>query len=266
MTFTRSICTAFSLTSLAALLAACSSPPKPPTVDDSQRRPVNSSEGIALQTCKAELSASKIALTEAVANRPAAPVRLQPVVSPSIAAATAAAFATPLAPVAAAVPVTPVASLAPDAPTATALPVVANASAPARLPPPVLDGALGPRVATNRIFVVHFELGAADFDLSTSERQELLMLVRKAKYIVIRGRTDAVTDSPLQTSLAKRRAQAAYDYLTSVARFPAEGIRMTWQGAGDTAVQGDGPAQRQANRRVELEMYPTPPQLSLATR
>ena len=190
--------------------------------------------------------------------------RLFATISPSIAAATAAAFTTPLAPVATAAPVAPV---APVAPAATALPVVANASAPARLPLPVLDGApLGPRATTNRIFVVHFELGAADFDLSASERQELLMLVRKAKYIVIRGRTDAVTDSPLQTSLAKRRAQAAYDYLTSVARFPAEGIRMTWQGAGDTAVQGDGPAQRQANRRVELEMYPAPPQLSLATR
>lgn len=38
-----------------ALLASCSSPPKPPTVDEANKRPVNSSIAVELQVCKNEL-------------------------------------------------------------------------------------------------------------------------------------------------------------------------------------------------------------------
>ena len=54
----------FALAAVTALIAGCSSPPKPPTVDDSKKRPVNVSQAVDLQVCRAELSAAKIVLTE----------------------------------------------------------------------------------------------------------------------------------------------------------------------------------------------------------
>ena len=45
-------------------LASCSSPPKPPTVDESQRRPVNSQMGVELQVCKNDLQNTRLLATE----------------------------------------------------------------------------------------------------------------------------------------------------------------------------------------------------------
>lgn len=46
-------------------LASCSSPPKPPTVDESQKRPVNSQMAVELQVCKNDLQNTRILATEA---------------------------------------------------------------------------------------------------------------------------------------------------------------------------------------------------------
>jgi outer membrane protein OmpA-like peptidoglycan-associated protein len=46
------------------LLASCSSPPKPPTVDESQRRPVNSQMAVELQVCKNDLQNTRLLATE----------------------------------------------------------------------------------------------------------------------------------------------------------------------------------------------------------
>ena len=46
------------------LLASCSSPPKPPTVDDSQKRPVNSQMAVELQVCKNDLQNTRLLATE----------------------------------------------------------------------------------------------------------------------------------------------------------------------------------------------------------
>ncbi len=45
-------------------LASCSSPPKPPTVDESQRRPVNSQMAVELQVCRNDLQNTRILATE----------------------------------------------------------------------------------------------------------------------------------------------------------------------------------------------------------
>lgn len=45
-------------------LASCSSPPKPPTVDESQKRPVNSQMAVELQVCKNELQNTRLLATE----------------------------------------------------------------------------------------------------------------------------------------------------------------------------------------------------------
>lgn len=55
-----------SLPIFALLLALCScaSPPKPPTVDESRKRPVNASAAIELQTCKSDLQNTRIVANE----------------------------------------------------------------------------------------------------------------------------------------------------------------------------------------------------------
>ena len=46
------------------LLSSCSSPPKPPTVDESSKRPANSAMAVELQVCKSDLQNTRIVATE----------------------------------------------------------------------------------------------------------------------------------------------------------------------------------------------------------
>jgi outer membrane protein OmpA-like peptidoglycan-associated protein len=46
------------------LLGSCGSPPKPPTVDESQKRPANSAMAVELQVCKNDLQNTRILATE----------------------------------------------------------------------------------------------------------------------------------------------------------------------------------------------------------
>jgi outer membrane protein OmpA-like peptidoglycan-associated protein len=46
------------------LLSSCSSPPKPPTVDESRRRPVNTAVAVELQSCRNDLENTRILATE----------------------------------------------------------------------------------------------------------------------------------------------------------------------------------------------------------
>ena len=198
---------------LTALIAGCSSPPKPPTVDDSKKRPVNVSQAVDLQMCRTELSATKIVLTETLTTEQRRQVLAQ-------------------------------------AAAENAIPVLAR--------PP-----MAPPTEPNQIFVVNFALGSADFDLAPGQTAQLVEQARAAKYIVIRGRTDASSDSVLETKLARRRAEAAFKYLVETVRLPPEGIRLSWQGAGDLI--GSTPADRQASRRVEIELYQAKPEYQWVT-
>jgi outer membrane protein OmpA-like peptidoglycan-associated protein len=55
---------ASTLIPLAVLLGSCSSPPKPPTVDESSRRPANSASAVELQVCRSDLHNTRIVATE----------------------------------------------------------------------------------------------------------------------------------------------------------------------------------------------------------
>ncbi len=48
------------------LVTSCSSPPKPPTVDESRRRPVNAAMAVELQSCRNDLENTRILAKESV--------------------------------------------------------------------------------------------------------------------------------------------------------------------------------------------------------
>ena len=204
------------LAAVSILVAGCSSPPKPPTVDDSKKRPVNVAQALDLQMCRTELSAAKIILTETLTTEQ----RRQTVA---------------LAPV----------------PPAQATQGSSTHAAVVSEP--------------NQIFVINFPLGSADYSVSAEQSAQLVEQARAARFILIRGRTDAVADSMAETRLAQRRAEAAYKYLVDVVRLPPEGIRLSWQGAGDPFQRGLTPLDRQANRRVEIELYQSKPEIQILT-
>jgi outer membrane protein OmpA-like peptidoglycan-associated protein len=59
------------------LLGSCGSPPKPPTVDESQKRPVNSAMAVELQVCKNDLQNTRILATESGRTAESATATLQ---------------------------------------------------------------------------------------------------------------------------------------------------------------------------------------------
>lgn len=204
------------LAAMAIFVAGCSSAPKPPTVDDSKKRPVNVSQALDIQMCRTELSATKIVLTETLTTEQ----RRQ---------ALALASVQPTPPIS----------------MTSVIPTVAFAREP------------------NQVFVINFPLGSADIKVSSLQGAQLVEQARAAKFILIRGRTDAVVDSMAETRLAQRRAEAAYKYLVDVVRLPPEGIRLSWQGAGDPFLPSTTALDRQANRRVEIELYQAKPEVQV---
>ena len=197
------------IASIALLCSACSTQPKPPTADESTKRPVNAADIVGLQMCRSELTAAKIVLTETLDQQR----------------------------------------------------VIANAMVnPKPVPAPSTDAV---SARPNQIYVVQFALGSAEFKVPAAQQAPLLAQAQTAKFIVIRGRTDAMTDSLSETRLAQRRAEAAYHYLVRSARLPADGVRLSWQGAGDQARVGASVDDRQANRRVEIELYQARPAIQV---
>lgn len=136
---------------------------------------------------------------------------------------------------------------------------VAASRAVAMAPPAQAATANSP----NHVFVVNFALGSADFNLTPEQQGKLLAHARNSEFIVIRGRTDASADSLSETRLAQRRSEAAYNFLLKAGKLPTNGIRLSWQGAGDRKVAGDQAADRQANRRVEIELYQVKPEVEV---
>ena len=63
------------------LLGSCGSPPKPPTVDESQKRPVNTAMAVELQICKNDLQNTRILATESGRMAESATATLQQLVA-----------------------------------------------------------------------------------------------------------------------------------------------------------------------------------------
>jgi outer membrane protein OmpA-like peptidoglycan-associated protein len=211
----RVIHTTASVALVALALSSCSSPPKAPTVDDSNKRPVNSGLAIDLQACRGELSTKTVQLTEL--SR----------------------------------------SAASSASTASELKADDKAASTAGCGQPNGFATGG----ANYVAIVPFAHASATWSLAPADADALASRATSASLVVIRGRTDATGESIAETTLARRRAQAAESFLRGRGVKP-ERMRVTWQGLGDT-LPGLSGAERGQNRRVEVEIYAAAPQVAV---
>ena len=192
----------------ALLLTSCSTPPKPPLVDESTKRPVNARAAVDLKACQGDLSRATILVSE-MARAGVVAMSLNK---------------------------------------ALPQPGAAMASVPAS------DAA---DTAGNLVAVVPFGMGSAAWSVEQADAAALVRRAKDAAVIMIRGRTDATGDSLQETALARRRAEAAAEFLQH-AGVSKDKLRLTWQGAGDP-IAGLRPADRSQSRRVEIEFYAAAP-------
>ena len=200
-------------------LSSCGTPPKPPTVDESTKRPANSAQAVELQVCRTELQNTRIeARTQSrLAEFTAASLQ-------SLAAQRQAAVAAP-APTSHA----PLASS-----TSTAVP---NAAAHA-----------------NPVYTVHFDFGSSRLHIPDSTTQALLAEARTAPLVLLRARTDGLSDSAADSRIARERAAAVRAHLIAAGIAP-DHIRATFQPSGDHMADNSLASGRDLNRRVEIEVY-----------
>ena len=190
---------------LTLVLGSCGSPPKPPTVDESLKRPVNSAMAVDLQVCKGELQNSRILANESGRMAAHATATLERVAAGQKA----------LAAIQAAIPTTPPA---------------------------------------NAVFTVRFDFGSTHVTVPAETATSLIDAARAAPLVLLRGRTDGVTDSPAESRIARERAVAVRAYLVGAGVDPTR-IRATYQPAGDHAADNSSPSGQGLNRRVEIEVY-----------
>jgi outer membrane protein OmpA-like peptidoglycan-associated protein len=215
----------------ALLLTSCSSPPKPPSVDESTRRPVNARAAVDLKTCQGDLSRANILVSELARAGIVTAALNKTLPDPGAARANPA------------VAVCPGQEHTGEV-TATGLPSSS----------PSIDAQAG-----NLVAVVSFAMGSASWSIEAVDAAALVRRAQGAAVVMIRGRTDATGDSVQETALARRRAEAAAEFF-EVAGVPREKLRLTWQGAGDP-VAGLRATERGQSRRVEIEFYASAPML-----
>jgi len=214
----------------ALLLTSCSSPPKPPSVDESTKRPVNGRTAVDLKACQGDLSRATILVSEMARKG---------------VVATALTSALPLPGVA-----REVAGIAGAADSAAGSTATAVATATAI------------EATGNLVAVVAFGLGSAAWSVDQTDAAALVRHAKDAAVIMIRGRTDATGESMQETALARRRAEAAAEFLQQ-AGVSKDKLRLTWQGAGDpvAGLRSSEPGDRGQSRRVEIEFYAAAPVL-----
>lgn len=106
----------------------------------------------------------------------------------------------------------------------------------------------------NLVFTIRFDFGSTRVILPGDAASAVLDQARAASLVLLRGRTDGITDSAAESRIARDRAAAVRDYLVGSGVDPAR-IRATYQPSGDHAADNASAAGRAMNRRVEVELY-----------
>lgn len=110
----------------------------------------------------------------------------------------------------------------------------------------------------NVIYMVRFEFASSRFSLPSHVARALIEDARPAPLILLRGRTDGVSDTAAEARIAHNRAVAVRNYLMA-AGIEASRIRLTYQPTGDHVADNASHAGRALNRRVEIEIYRVAP-------
>jgi outer membrane protein OmpA-like peptidoglycan-associated protein len=201
------------------LLASCSSPPKPPSVDETNKRPANAAMAIDLQACKSELHNTRIVATESdrQAETAAAALERAAVHQQAIEVVRAVMAST------------------------------AASQSSAQNPAPN-------SVQANSIFTLRFGFNSTKVTVPTDITAALSAAARNAPLVLLRGRTDGAADTTTASRIANQRAIAVRDYLVAAGVDPTR-IRTTHQPIGDHVADNDSAVSKGMNRRVEVEIY-----------
>ena len=106
----------------------------------------------------------------------------------------------------------------------------------------------------NAVFTVRFDFGSTHVVLPPDVAAAVVESARASPLVLLRGRTDGVTDSLVENRTARDRAAAVRAYLVGAGVDPAR-IRSTYQPTGDHAADNSSPTGQGMNRRVEIEVY-----------
>ena len=212
------------------LLTSCSSPPKPPSVDEANKRPANVAMAVDLQACKSELHNTRIVATEWTRQAEAAAAALE----------RAAAHQQVMDAVRAVL---------------TSAATTQNAA---------LNAAQNPTQA-NSIFTLQFGFNSTRVAVPADSGAALVAAARNAPLVLLRGRTDGSTDTGAASRIARQRAIAVRDYLVAAGIDPSR-IRTTHQATGDHVADNSNATTKGMNRRVEIEVYRALPVAMNATQ
>jgi outer membrane protein OmpA-like peptidoglycan-associated protein len=111
----------------------------------------------------------------------------------------------------------------------------------------------------NLVVSVPFAFGSSEVRIPQPASAHLADQARTAALVVLRGRTDGSVELPAESRIARERTAAVRAWLVHAGVDPAR-IRSTWQPVGDHFTENGTPAGRARNRRVEIELYRSPPQ------
>lgn len=203
-------------------LASCSTPPKPPTVDESHKRPANTAMAVDLQTCRHDLTNVRIVAVEQQRRADTGSVAIAQMVQQQIAQQQA---------------------------------VERMLEREQALARSVAAAAPSPR---NLVVPVRFAFGSAEVRIAEPDATHVVAEARNAPLVLLRGRTDGSVESPGESQIARQRVAAVENYLVRQG-VERERIRTTWQPIGDHAADNTTSEGRGLNRRVEIEIYRAAP-------
>lgn len=207
------------------LLVSCSTPSKLPTVDGSLKRPANTAMAVELQSCKADLQNTRLRLldSERLREQAATEQRRLDLLRELIAKLHS-------------------------------LPHPAGG--------PAFSADAARAAAANTLVTVQFEYGSTRVEIPPAAARSLLSETKNSPLILLRGRTDGRTDNGsdvvAEGRIAQARATAVANYLVAAGVDPKR-IRITYQPIGDHVTENHSAHGRALNRRVEIEIYRTPP-------
>lgn len=121
---------------------------------------------------------------------------------------------------------------------------------------PTRTRAAGAPSAAQRVVFV-YEMGHSRLELDEPTRQALREAAVGAEIIHIHGRSDALQEAPIETQMARLRAEAAAATLVQLG-IPQEKLRVTWLGLADMRVAAH------ERRRVEVDFIGHAPRVLIS--